>query len=561
MISANFVYFVFLTFALLDLGSGSFVYVTFEGFTLKDYDRYVSNSVCGQFSALSGQLPSSEPIKVTSLSTFGCSEYSDKRKHMIEENALFVLRGGCSFDTKITQAANANASLLLVASATPLPIPRLNNAIIGNYSLPLLVVPKSSFQFVNSLYYSKISVEQLSEPSFNLNKVVLFFLAMIPLLIGSLLGGCDAEFLKYGLLQRKGEVTYSFLEDFPQEDGKGFKGQFGLVLYILCLVGFMVAFLLGLYFFYEYFVWISIAVFCVSSSLATYTVLSPFAALIKFLPWRIPQNKLPIFKYRPDPKFFILSLASIILPVWWVACRQSQYAYILQDTLGCFLIIYILSILPFKTSISFLIPLLCVLVGYDVFFVFITPLFTPDGRSVMEYVAFGPDGSTPSPLSNYSVYEVGPYAANNNENIPFLFLAPYVTISPDELACQFPQIYIAGLGFGDVALPGLYLTYCLYYDILRERRFKLTYLVCIVSYMVSLVIAFVVSYVTKMGQPALLYLVPSIIVSTLLLSIIRGDFRDFLFGRRKNLQFLLSEGDYLSDEDKFDLNFVSTKQL
>ena len=559
MINNNFIYFVFLIFTLLDLAFGNSVYVTFEGFTLKDYDKYVSNSVCGHFSALSGQLPSPEPIKVTSLYTYGCSKYSDKRTRMIEEIALIILRGGCPFDTKIIQAANANASLLLVASSTPLPIPKLESTIKNQYSLPLLIVPKSSFEFVNSLHFSKISVQQLSEPSFNLNKVVLFFFAIISLLIGSLLGGCGAEFLKYGLLQRKGEVTSSYLEDL--EDEKESKGQFGQILSILFLVGVMIAFLLGLYFFYEYFVWISIAVFCFSSSLATYTVLSPFVALIKFLPWRTPQNKFPILHNRPDLKFFILSLSSIILPVWWVVCRQSQYAWIIQDTLGCFLIIYIISIFPFKTSISLLIPLLCVLVAYDVFFVFITPLFTPDGRSVMEYVAFGPDGSTPSPLSNYSMYEVGPYAANDNENIPFLFLVPFITISPDELACQYPQIYIAGLGFGDVALPGLYLAYCLYYDNLRERRFKLTYLVCIVSYMVSLLIAFVVSYVTKMGQPALLYLVPSTMVSTLLLSIIRGDFKDFLYGRRKKAEYLLNEGDYSSDEDKFDLNFASTKQL
>ena len=561
MFIANYIYFVFLIFTLLDLAFGTFVYVTFKGFTLKDYDKDVSISVCGYFSAMSGQLPSPEPIQVTSLNTFGCSEYSDRRVHMIDESALFIHRGGCLFDTKIIQAANANASLLLVASSTPLPIPILNSTIINNYSLPLLVVPRSSFQFVSSLHYSSLSVQQLSDPSFNLNKVVLFIFAMIPLFIGSLLGGCEVEFLKYGLLQRKGEVTHSFLEDFPQEDVKGIKGHFDLVLYILFLLGFMIAFLLGLYFFYEYFVWISIAVFCFSSSLATYTVLSPFIALIKFLPCRIPQNKFPILKYRPDLKFFILTLSSIILPVWWVVYRQYEYAWILQDTLGCFLITFILSILPFRTSISFLIPLLCVLVGYDVFFVFITPLFTPDGRSVMEYVAFGPDGSTSNPLSNNSMYAVGPYTADRNENIPFLFLVPFITLSPDELACQFPQIYIAGLGFGDVALPGLYLTYCLYYDNLRERRFKLTYLVCILSYMVSLVIAFMVSYVTKTGQPALLYLVPSIMVSTLMLSIIRGDFKDFLHGRREKMQYLLSEGDYSSDEDKFNLNFVSTEQL
>ncbi|KAI6651726.1 Signal peptide peptidase-like 2B [Oopsacas minuta] len=543
-------------FALLNPIYGEFVYVTFESVTLRNEAEVVSNSVCGEFSALSGALPSPEPVEVISFRSYGCDTLANKSMRLIDENVLFIVRGSCSFDTKIIQAANANASMLLVASAYPLPIPNLNSTIIDNYTIPLIIVPKSSFKLVSSADYTTVSIELVNTPSLNVNKIVLFFIALIPLILGSILGGCDIEFLKYGLLQRKGEVDLSNLVIFSQEEEEK---QFGLFIYIVFLLGAMIAFLLGLYFFYEYFVWIAMIIFCISTSIAIYSVFSPFIAQIKYITCRIPANEFPILKNRPDPKFFILSLTSVILSLWWILCRQSYYAWILQDILGCFLITYMLSILQFKSSISFLIPLLCVLVVYDVFFVFITPLFTTDGRSIMEYVAFGPDVSSRLSNSNFSIQEVVPYTPTDNENIPFLFLIPHLTLTPQEVACQFPQIFIAGLGFGDVALPGLFLSYCLYYDNLRERKFKLTYLICILSYMVSLALAFIISVVTKMGQPALLYIVPSILASTLLLTIVRGDFKDFLFGKANTSPFLMAEADYSSEEDKVDLNFIANK--
>ena len=547
--------YTFLLFALFNYVSGDFVYVTFLGVKFGENPTVVSKSVCGQYSSLSGDMIPPQSIDVVSIPFAGCNRYSNQMIQSIKDNAVFILRGNCPFDTKIIQAARAEAKLLLVASSNPLPIVGLNKTIAENYSTPMFVVPRASFEFVLLTDYSTVSITPLDIPTFNLNKILLLFIALVPLLIGSLLGGSQLEFLKYGLLLRKGEVSRNNLEDFcHEEEESGIKGRACLLFYIIFPLGIMVTFLLGLYFFYNYFVWVEMVIFCLSTSLSIYSLFSPFLALIPFLSCRIPANKFPLFKHRPDPKFFLLLVSSAILPVCWLVFRQSEYAWIMQDILGTFLIIYVLSTLRFRTAVSFLIPLLCILVLYDVFFVFITPFFTRDGRSVMEYVAFGPDGGSSNAIPNSNQEVVVPSVFDESESIPFLFLVPHITVSPGEIMCQFPRLFIAGLGFGDVVLPGLFLTYCLYYDNIRKRRFKLTFLICFLSYVLSLILAFIISYVTKSGQPALLYMVPSMLAATLLLTLVRRDLKDFLFGReRKSKQFIFDEGEYSSEDAQIDL--------
>ena len=545
--------FAFLLFALLNPVFGDFVYVTFEAVTFADNASVLSSSVCGQFSPSSGDMPSPQPIEVTHFPLSGCNQYSNQKIKLINDNALFILRGNCPFETKIIQAARANAKLLLVASSDPLPIANLNDTIAENYSTPMFIIPRSAFTLVSLTDYSTVSITPLALPAFNLNKILLFFIALVPLIIGSLLGGSHMEFLNYGLLLRKGEVDENNLEKLYQEEEVNcIRERVYLLFYIIFMLAVMVAFLLGLYFFYIYFVWISIVIFCFSSSISMYSFFSPFLAKIPFLTCRVPANNFPLFKYRPDPKFFLLLATSVILPVWWIVSRQSSYAWILQDTLGSFLVVYLLTTLRFNTSISFLIPFLCILVLYDVFFVFISPFFTPDGRSIMEYVAFGPDGGSDTSVPNSHLEAVVPSVFNESETTPFIFLVPHLTVSPGEIMCQYPRLFVAGLGFGDVVLPGLFLTYCLHYDNLRKRTFKLTFLVCFLSYALGLVLAFIISFVAKSGQPALLYLVPSTLVSTLLLTLVRGDFKDFLYGRgTKSKKFLLVEAEYSSEEDSF----------
>ena len=49
---------------------------------------------------------------------------------------------------------------------------------------------------------------------------------------------------------------------------------------------------------------------------------------------RLPENKVPLLEYRPDPRFPLLLLLCLGFVVWWLVERHSVYGWILQDILG-----------------------------------------------------------------------------------------------------------------------------------------------------------------------------------------------------------------------------------
>ena len=80
------------------------------------------------------------------------------------------------------------------------------------------------------------------------------------------------------------------------------------------------------------------------------------------------------------------------------------------------------------------------------------------------------------------------------------------------------------LGLGDVVLPGLLVSFALRVDVLKGfgwRRGYFAYMV--LGYALGLALAIVASVVMRMGQPALLYLVPCTLWPCLLLATWRGE--------------------------------------
>eukprot|EP00434_Breviolum_minutum_P012303 symbB.v1.2.010842.t1/scaffold717.1/size169572/4 len=104
-------------------------------------------------------------------------------------------------------------------------------------------------------------------------------------------------------------------------------------------------------------------------------------------------------------------------------------------------------------------------------------------------------------------------------------------ISPcwDQFARRIPQFGdpLGGdrmLGFGDIALPGLLVSFLRRHDILSHKKIGEGYfLPSLVGYFVGLCATIVALTVMKMGQPALLYLVPCTLGLTVLLSLCRGE--------------------------------------
>ncbi|KAF9338507.1 Signal peptide peptidase-like 2A [Linnemannia elongata] len=211
-----------------------------------------------------------------------------------------------------------------------------------------------------------------------------------------------------------------------------------------------------------------------------------------------------------------------LLVLSWFWNRNSSHAWIFQDILGGFTISLMLKVLKAPSMSSPTLLLLTAFI-YDVFFVFVTPYLTSTGESIMEAAATGA-------------------ALTVKETIPMLFRVPSFRPNGGE----------AMLGFGDVVLPGILVTFLRECDARLEEDLSLSsvmligmdstsarrtsalllpgssrkeggrrwsyYMTAIMGYAVGLELTFVAMMWSNQGQPALLYLVPCTVIPVVLLA-------------------------------------------
>ncbi len=197
--------------------------------------------------------------------------------------------------------------------------------------------------------------------------------------------------------------------------------------------------------------------------------------------------------------------------------------------------------------------LLIVAFFYDIFFVFITPLLTKHGESIMVNVATsgGPPKADPSWCEKY------PFSADckGGDPLPMLFAIP--RIGDYQGGCSM-------LGLGDIVLPGLLLSFASRYDESKRlmglisggsgrgrnnacadttsNQNKSFFLCCccrygyfgpvIVAYAIGLLMANTAVYIMEMGQPALLYLVPCCLGTMVYMGQKAGELKDMWDGPR-----------------------------
>ncbi|KAI9906129.1 hypothetical protein PsorP6_014277 [Peronosclerospora sorghi] len=201
---------------------------------------------------------------------------------------------------------------------------------------------------------------------------------------------------------------------------------------------------------------------------------------------------------------------SALALVWYVHRRTY---WILQDVMGmCLCVAFLRTVaVPNLRVATLLLSLACV---YDVFFVFVSPLVF--GSSVMEDVATG--GPAAYTKRGYP-------GVDYCERYPAY--APCIDPDPLPMLLVLPRVYnwIGGvclLGLGDVIVPGLLLAFTLRYDDAQGGRTHYFRLMAL-GYASGLAMANVAVAVSNMGQPALLYLVPSTLGALLVLSKRNGD--------------------------------------
>jgi len=81
------------------------------------------------------------------------------------------------------------------------------------------------------------------------------------------------------------------------------------------------------------------------------------------------------------------------------------------------------------------------------------------------------------------------------------------------------------LGLGDIVVPGIFISLLLRYDVSLKRRVNLYFIVGVIAYIIGLMTTGFILAKFNHAQPALLYLVPSCVLSPLAVAFAKGDLK------------------------------------
>ena len=127
--------------------------------------------------------------------------------------------------------------------------------------------------------------------------------------------------------------------------------------------------------------------------------------------------------------------------------------------------------------------------------------FFQNGLSIMEEVATGGAGGS-------------------GEQLPMVLKVPHLIQHP--LLNCFESYSM--LGFGDILVPGLLISYCHSYDLQRQGSGRWVYwMVANFFYFVGMITTFASLFLMNQAQPALLYLCPLTLIPVCIVAYFRGD--------------------------------------
>ncbi|VVA90125.1 unnamed protein product [Arabis nemorensis] len=205
--------------------------------------------------------------------------------------------------------------------------------------------------------------------------------------------------------------------------------------------------------------------------------------------------KVPLFGDASILSLVVLLFCFVVAVVWFLK-RKASYAWAGQDIFGICLMINVLQVARLP-NIRVATILLCCAFVYDIFWVFISPLFFK--QSVMIAVARG--------------------SKNTGESIPMLLRIPRISD---------PWGGYNMIGFGDILFPGLLICFIFRYDKENNKGCSKAYFPWLMfGYGLGLFLTYLGLYIMNgHGQPALLYLVPCTLGITVILGLVRRELRD-----------------------------------
>ena len=389
----------------------------------------------------------------------------------------------CTFVAKALNAAQAGAVGLLVVNT--------DDTVAGmggdgsNVTIPAVMVRSSDGHALSLIVGQPLTIRGYTRPVADPSFFLMFGLALFTVTAAAFLSARTAA-----AKRRSSDASrpQSIPEDEPIVAYLGMREAVGFV--VMASIA-----LLVLFFFIRYLIYLLLAVFAIGGSQSVASILT--LSLIYLFP---SHNRLLRCPPVPPTRLFTVLpiLPALALGVVWLVYRASAWSFVLQDVLGVCLLLTLQRVLRLP-NIKISVVLLSLAFFYDIFWVFLSPYFF--SSSVMQTVAQG--GTT-------------------GESVPMLLRLPRLQ---DELGGQ------TMLGLGDIALPGLLISYLLRFDYQMGYGWLRGYFgMSVVGYGAGLLLTYVALVVMRSGQPALLYLVPCTLYAVLLVAWCRGDVKQLWEG-------------------------------
>jgi len=424
------------------------------------------------FSALPGGDAAALPVYVPK-DPEGCKKYGSADGHV-----AVVRRGTCTFVEKAALAESAGAAALIVVNEDDEifqmgggnTTESIQTALeVGIYVA--MIDKEMGDQLLDAAKQGDVTVSFSVYAASHISEVIIIFLGTSLVAAGAFFSTSDLR-TNSPLAPQREEVV-----EVGNEMAIGF-----------CVFGSCV--LVVLFFMMHWLIYVVIFGFCVGGV----STLSELGSAV--LQYSVPSTKeqfctIPYLEESLKRADIMAFVPALTLVISWVITRNGDLGWIFQDIIAAAFLCWVQRTLRLP-NMKIASLLLGMMFFFDIFWVFISPLIFQE--SVMIRVARGGD---------------------TGEAVPMLLRVP---------SFGDPLGGYRMLGFGDIVLPGLLISYYRRHDVLSRRSiFQGYFLPGVVGYFLGLCCTIVALVVMKLGQPALLYLVPGTLGTGLVVGFLRGE--------------------------------------
>ncbi|XP_067140878.1 signal peptide peptidase-like 2A isoform X1 [Centruroides vittatus] len=441
-------------------------------------------------------------------STLNTCDNSSSEGDKFEDRAVLVQIQNCSLFNQAEVIKNGGGLALLTYGSTDMLV---KEDPPNKLDIPVVwITNRTSEKLQDLLPDAKVFLYSPPSSNFDYSLLIIWIFAVFSVVVGSYWSGVVRHSLHLKEMSKfpKAENNSESIQQSSQSSTEGEESSLNvspliIVVFVICM-GLM---LVLLYFCFNYLVYIIIGLFVLASAISVYQNLN---ALMQ----KVPVGTCLFFqcsalgtKWSCQVRQMVLACAALALSLTWLVLRKESYSWILQDLLGISFCINLLQSIRLP-NLQICTILLVLLFFYDIFFVFVTPLLTVKGESVMVEVATG---------------------GTSGEQIPMVLKVPHLTFNGLSV-CRYLNYSL--LGFGDILVPGLLIAYCHGFDLIADTG-RVYFALSSVAYGSGLLVTFVALYLMNTPQPALLYLVPATLLPLLLAGWFRGDLRRLWWGIKR----------------------------